>query len=209
MSAARVAGTPRIKLCGMFRPEDIRAVNEVRPDYVGFVINVARSHRSVSPKELAVLSPMVDAGIRRVGVFVDEPPQSIARLYEGGLIDVAQLHGNEDEGYLARLREACPVPTIQAFCVRSAEDVRRARTSTANLVLLDSGRGSGRTFDWSMLEDVGRPLMLAGGLGPANVARAIVVFHPWGVDMSSGIETNRIKDVSKMRAAVAAARGVQ
>lgn len=209
MSTSRIAGKTRVKLCGMFRPEDIRAVNDVRPDYVGFVINVARSHRSVSPKELATLSPLVDAGIRRVGVFVNEPPESIARLYEERLIDICQLHGSEDEGYLSHLREVCPVPIIQAFCVRSSEDVSRAQASTANLVLLDGGQGGGKTFDWSLLEDIERPFMLAGGLGPVNVARTIVAFRPWGVDMSSGIETDRIKDVTKMRAAIAAVRGAR
>lgn len=196
----------RIKLCGMFRREDIDVVNEVRPDYVGFVVDVPRSHRSVSATGLAALATRVAPGICRVGVFVDEPIRTVARLYEEGLIDVAQLHGHEDERYLSQLRAACPVPTIQAFRVRSVEDVRRAQASTANLVLLDNGQGTGQTFDWSLLDNVGRPFMLAGGLGPANVAEAIAATHPWGVDMSSGIETDRVKDPVKIAAAVAAMR---
>lgn len=199
--------TVRIKLCGMFRPEDIEAVNEVRPDYVGFVVDFPRSHRSVSPAELEQLSPHVGAGIRRVGVFVREPVEVVARLYNEGLIDVAQLHGDEDEDYLDSLRTACSVPIIQAFRVRTADDVAQARNSTADLVLLDNGQGTGTAFDWSLLADVGRPFMLAGGLGPANVAKAVASVRPWGVDMSSGIETGRLKDPQKMRAAVMAAKG--
>lgn len=197
----------RVKLCGMFRPEDIEAVNEVRPDYMGFVVDFPRSHRSVSPAELEQLSPRVACGVRRVGVFVREPVEVVARLYNEGLIDVAQLHGDEDEDYLDSLRTACSVPIIQAFRVRSADDVARARNSTADLVLLDNGQGTGTAFDWSLLADVGRPFMLAGGLGPANVAKAVASVRPWGVDMSTGIETGRLKDPQKMRAAVTAARG--
>ena len=196
----------RVKLCGMFRPQDIEAVNAVRPDYVGFVVDFPRSHRSVRADDVAALSSQVDAGIRRVGVFVDEPVEVVARLYRQGAIDVAQLHGREDEAYLARLRNACDVPTIQAFRVREAADVVRAEASSADLVLLDNGQGTGESFDWSLVSEVGRPLMLAGGLTAANVAAAIEAVRPWGVDMSSGIETDGVKDPSKMRAAVAAAR---
>lgn len=199
----------RVKLCGMFRQEDIEAVNQVRPDFVGFVVDFPRSHRSVTVQQLADLAPRVTQGIKRVGVFVNEPVEVVASLYEQGLIHVAQLHGTEDERYLASLRAACPVPTIQAFKVRTAQDVARAQASTANLVLLDNGQGTGKTFDWSLLEGVGRPFMLAGGLGPHNVAEAIAAVSPsvWGVDMSSGIETCGRKDLTKMAAAVAAVRG--
>ena len=197
---------PRIKLCGLSRPEDVTAANAARPDYVGFVVDFPRSRRSVSADAVAALAPHVDTGIRRVGVFVDEPISIVARLYEDGLIDVAQLHGHEDEGYLARLRTTCPVPIVQAFHVRTETDIARAQTSTANLVLLDNGQGTGQAFDWSLVCGIRRPFMLAGGLGPANVADAIRAVRPWGVDMSGGIETNGFKDPQKMMAAVAAVR---
>ena len=209
--AARVSATAgdarvRVKLCGMFRPQDIEVANAVRPDYVGFVVDFPRSHRSVPADDVAALSSQVDAGIRRVGVFVDEPVEVVARLYQQGVIDVAQLHGHEDEEYLAQLRNACDAPTIQAFRVREAADVAHAVASTADLVLLDNGQGTGESFDWSLVREVGRPFVLAGGLTPANVADAIAAVRPWGVDMSSGIETDGVKDPSKMRAAVAAVR---
>lgn len=199
--------TPRVKICGLRRPQDVEAANEARPDYVGFVVDFPRSRRSVPASELAALSRLVRPGIRRVGVFVDEPIEEIAKLFESGTIDVAQLHGSEDEAYLSRLRATCDVPVIQAFRMRDVEDVERTMASSADLVLLDNGQGTGHTFDWSLARDVRRPFMLAGGLGPKNVAQAIRAVHPWGVDMSGGVETEGTKDPIKMRAAVAAAKG--
>ena len=203
-AALGAAGATRVKLCGMSRPEDIEAVNEAQPDFVGFVVDFPRSHRSVASEELPALSALVAPGIQRVGVFVDEPVEVVARLYAQGAIDVAQLHGHEDEEYIARLRSACDVPIIQAFSVRAASDVVRAEASSADLVLLDNGRGTGETFDWSLVRGVRRPFLLAGGLTPASVAQAMTSVHPWGVDMSSGIETDGVKDRQKIFAAVRA-----
>lgn len=199
--------TPRVKICGLRRPQDVEAANEARPDYVGFVVDFPRSRRNVPTSELASLSRLVRPEIRRVGVFVDEPVEAIARLFESGAIDVAQLHGSEDGEYLSRLRATCGVPVIQAFRMKGAEDVERTMASSADLVLLDNGQGTGHTFDWSLARDVRRPFMLAGGLGPKNVAQAIRAVHPWGVDMSGGVETEGTKDPIKMRAAVVAAKG--
>lgn len=202
-----VVATPRVKLCGLRRPQDVEAANEAWPDYVGFVVDFPRSRRNVPASELAALSRLVRPEIRRVGVFVNEPVEAIAELFDSGAIDVVQLHGSEDEDYLSRLRATCGVPVIQAFRMRGAKDVERAMASTAELVLLDNGQGTGHTFDWSLARDVRRPYMLAGGLGPENVAQAIRSVHPWGVDMSGGVETEGTKDPIKMRAAVAAAKG--
>lgn len=199
--------TPRVKICGLRRPQDVEAANEARPDYVGFVVDFPRSRRSVPASELAELSRLVRPGIRRVGVFVDEPIEEIAKLFESDTIDVAQLHGSEDGAYLSRLRATCDVPVIQAFRMRDVEDVERTMASSADLVLLDNGQGTGHTFDWSLARDVRRPFMLAGGLGPKNVAQAIRAVRPWGVDMSGGVETEGAKDPIKMRAAVAASKG--
>lgn len=199
-------GYTRIKLCGLCRLQDVMAANQARPDYVGFVVNVPRSRRSVSSGELISLSSQVVTGIKRVGVFVDEPMEVVASLYAQGTIDVVQLHGSEDEEYIGRLRALCDVPIVQAFCVHGPHDVAKAHASTADLVLLDSGQGTGETFDWSLVKMVERPFVLAGGLGPHNVTDAVAAVHPWGVDMSSGLETNGLKDPSKMAAAVAAIR---
>lgn len=208
-SSAREGQTPRtrIKICGLSRPQDVEAANAAGPHMVGFVVDFPRSRRSVSAREVQVLSAGVAEGIARVGVFVDGPVEVIRDLWERGAIDAAQLHGSEDEAYVSALRACCGAFVIQALRVRTPADVARAEASPADLVLLDNGQGTGEAFDWSLVRDVRRPFMLAGGLGPANVAQAIEAVRAWGVDMSSGVETNGRKDPSKMAAAVSAVRG--
>lgn len=198
----------KVKLCGMWRDADIEVVNRIRPDYVGFVVDFPKSIRSVTQARLRELSALVEPGITRVGVFVDEPTEVVAELFEAGAIDVAQLHGHEDEAYLDRLRAAADVPVIKAFQVKGPSTIALARESTADVVLMDAGQGTGRAFDWSLLSGLTRDFILAGGLGPDNVREAIEAVGPWGVDMSSGIETEGVKDPEKMRAAVAAVREI-
>ncbi len=208
-------GRTLIKLCGLHRPEDVAAANAAAPDLVGFVVDFPRSHRSVPNSDLLPLVTKVDPGIVRVGVFVDENPRRIATLVADNAIDACQLHGHEDGAYLARLRTELAtagltdVPVIQAFRVRAPEDVARAEASKADAILLDNGQGTGERFDWSLVEQVARPFILAGGLGPDNVAEAIAATHPLAVDMSSGVETDGAKDADKMRAAVAAVRSAR
>lgn len=198
----------RIKCCGMFRDQDIVAVNEARPDFCGFIVDFPKSHRSVSPERAAELAARLAPGILPVGVFVDEDPAVIARLIREGTIGAVQLHGHEDEGYIGQLRTMLPkgTPVVQAFRVRSAQDVARAEASSADLVLLDNGQGTGERFDWSLVKHVSRSFVLAGGLTPQNVAGAIRQVHPWAVDLSSGLETDGLKDPDKIKAAVAAVR---
>lgn len=200
------AGPTRVKLCGMSRPQDVAAVNAARPDLCGFIVDFPKSRRNVPAGELAGLSAEVEPDVVRVGVFVDAPVSTIAGLVEAGAIDAVQLHGREDEAYLASLRARADAPVIQAFRVRTPEDVERAEASAADMVLLDNGQGTGKAFDWSLVRGVTRPFMLAGGLEPGNVAEAIRQVRPWGVDMSSGIETDGLKDPQKIDAAVAAVR---
>jgi phosphoribosylanthranilate isomerase len=190
----------------MWREVDIEGVNAARPDYVGFVIDFPKSKRSLTRERVAQLSSQVDDRIVRVGVFVDEPQEFVAELFDAGTIDVAQLHGHEDEEYIARLRAISDVRIWQAFQVRDAAATERARASSADMVVVDAGQGTGHVFDWSLVQGLDRDFILAGGLGPDNVAAAIEQVRPWGVDMSSGIETDGVKDPEKMRAAVAAAR---
>ncbi len=194
-----------IKLCGLQREEDIEAVNELRPEYIGFVF-FPGSRRYVAPEAAKTLKAKLDPAIRAVGVFVDEDPGTVARLLEEGVVDLAQLHGHEDETYLAGLRRRTGQPLIRAFRIRSAEDALRAQDSAADMILLDAGAGDGRAFDWRWLREVDRPYFLAGGLTPENVARAVGELKPYGVDVSSGIETDGFKDREKMRAFVRAVR---
>lgn len=195
----------KIKLCGLTRPEDMAAANTLEPDFVGFVF-APKSRRYVTAEEAKSLRSQLSPAIRAVGVFVDEAPERVAALLEAGIIDLAQLHGREDEGYVERLRALTSKPIIQAFQVKTPKDLERAENSSADCILLDSGAGTGSTFDWSLLKHLRRPYLLAGGLGPDNVAQAIQVLHPWGVDVSSGIETGGVKDFHKMAAFVAAVR---
>lgn len=195
----------KIKLCGLTRPGEIEMANILRPDYVGFVF-APQSRRALSAERAMELRALLSPGIRAVGVFVDERPEIVARLLEGGVIDIAQLHGREDAAYLRRLRAYTGAQVWQAVRVRAREDVRRAEASGADLVLLDAGMGCGKAFDWDLAGDIHRPYLLAGGLSPENAGEAVRRLRPYGVDVSSGIETDGRKDNHKMVAFVAAVR---
>ena len=195
----------RIKMCGLRRAEDIIAVNELRPEYIGCVF-FPGSKRVVSPEAAKTLRDKLASGIRAVGVFVDEKPENIASLLSAGIIDTAQLHGHEDEAYIRCLRSLTGRPLIQAFRIGCTEDIQRAQASTAEMILLDAGAGDGKTFDWRLLHSVSRPYFLAGGLNPENVSRAVEQLKPYAVDVSSGIETDGFKDILKMRAFTKAVR---
>ena len=198
----------RIKLCGLSRPCDIEAANALKPEYIGFVF-APKSRRYVSPETAEALRKMLDPAIRAVGVFVREDPERIAGLLERGIIDLAQLHGNEDEKYIARLRALTGKPLIRAFRVDSPADLADARESAADFILLDNGAGgTGESFDWSLLQGFGRPYFLAGGLNPENAAAAVETLRPFAVDVSSGIESDGVKDGKKMKAFVDAVRTV-
>lgn len=197
----------KIKICGLFLPCDIAYVNEAKPDWCGFIINYPKSHRSVTPEQVRSLVKKLHHGIVPVGVFVDQPVEQVAALINDGTISVAQLHGQEDLSYLSALRNLAPGCQVwKAFSVQTPADLAAANASTADLVLLDSGSGTGRTFDWSLAESVTRPFLLAGGLTPENIPDAVARLNPYGLDLSSGVESGQKKDRSKIAAAVYAAR---
>ena len=187
-----------IKLCGMMRADDIAVANELLPDYVGFVF-VRGRRRYVDPGAAQTMRRMLDGRIAAVGVFIDETAEAVAELCWRGIIDAVQLHGSEDADYIARLRTLTDAPIIKAIRVKSDSDIDAANASTADMILLDAGTGGGVTFDWSRLARVTRSYILAGGLDCDNVADAIKTLHPYGVDVSSGIETDGVKDADKMR----------
>ena len=196
----------QIKFCGLTRPKDIATANAVKPDYIGFVF-AAKSKRYVSPEQAKVLRAQLDTNIKAVGVFVNEAPETVAQLLNENIIDIAQLHGQEDAAYLARLRKLTAKPLWQAFRVEDAASLAAAAKSPADMVLLDSGTGgTGTVFNWKLLQGFPRPCILAGGLDTVNVAVAIARLHPAVVDVSSGIETNGKKDPAKMAAFAAAVR---
>lgn len=190
----------RIKICGLRRPEDIAAVNEARPDYCGFIVEYPKSRRSIDRATLRELVQGLREEIVPVGVFVNAPKELVADLLEEGTIQIAQLHGQE---YIQELKVLTEKPLIQAFSIKSKEDVERARESAADYILLDQGSGgTGKSFDWSLVGEVGRPYFLAGGLGVENLREAIGMLHPWAVDLSSSLEIDGSKDAGRIRQAV-------
>lgn len=195
----------KIKFCGLSRPCDIEAANELKPDYIGFVF-VSKSKRYVTYKKAMELKSRLSPEMQAVGVFVNAKPQNVAELLKNGIIDMAQLHGDEDEDYIAQLRLLTDKPIIKAFRVKTVNDIKSAAQSTADYILLDSGAGTGMVFDWDLVKGLGRPYFLAGGIDARNVADAVSALHPFAVDVSSGIETDGVKDKIKMASFVAAVR---
>ena len=195
----------KIKICGLRREQDIRYANELMPDYIGFVFLKGKM-RYVTFEEAAHLRSLLDPAIPAVGVFVNEPAENVIRLLQAGTIQIAQLHGQEDEAYAEELRRAGDHCSIRAFAVRSSEDIHRAFAFPADYPLLDNGKGTGETFDWSLFQEQEKPFFLAGGLSPENVKEAIECFHPYAVDVSSGVETDGFKDYEKMKAFMDAVR---
>ena len=187
----------KIKFCGLTRKCDIEAVNELGPEYIGFVF-WPRSKRVVTREQASELKAMLDPSIKAVGVFVDENLEVVKALLNDDIIDIAQLHGSEDGTYINDLKMSTGKPVIKAFKIRSEDDGRQAEESPADMVLLDSGMGTGKTFNWEIIKGVKRPFFLAGGLAPDNAAEAIRELHPYALDVSSGIETEGIKDTKKM-----------
>ena len=193
----------RIKICGLRRPEDIEAVNQFQPDYAGFIVDFPKSFRSVTVEELNGLTEKLDKSIIPVGVFVNAPEKSVADLLNRSVIKVAQLHGQEDENYIRKLRRLTSRPLIKAFSVKSEEDIKKASKSSADYILLDQGSGgTGKAFDWSLIQELNRPFFLAGGIGPDNLESAINEIHPYAVDLSSSVETEKWKDPEKIHRVV-------
>jgi phosphoribosylanthranilate isomerase len=207
----------KIKICGLFREQDIDYVNAAAPDYAGFVF--ASSRRQVTPAQAAALRSRLRADITPVGVFVDAPVEQIAALYHAGVIALAQLHGGEDAAYIAALKRLCPAPVIKAVRLDSrnaavsdtsaaAAIKKHLAMEQADFLLFDNGEGgTGRAFDWELLTALAitKPYFLAGGVNADNIAAALAL-APFAVDVSSGAETGRVKDGEKILALVAKVR---
>ena len=161
-----------------------------------------KSKRYIKPECAAELKTILDPDIAAVGVFVNEKPEVIAALLNQNIIDLAQLHGTEDELYIQQLRLLTIKPLIKAFKIKNKADLETAQNSSADHILLDAGAGDGQTFDWDILKSFTRPYFLAGGLNPSNVDEAIKKLSPYAVDVSSGIETAGFKDAAKMKSFV-------
>lgn len=198
----------KIKLCGLMSARDAEAVNAAQPDYAGMILS-AGFRRSVTAETALDIRNTLDRKIPLVGVFVNAEITEIADYAERGMIQLVQLHGSEDAAYIAALRKYCSLPVIKAFKITAPDDLKRAEECTADHILLDSGTGTGKTFDWALLQGFSRPYFLAGGLSSENVGTALAKLHLFGVDTSSGIETGGQKDAAKMREFVEKIRNMQ
>lgn len=187
----------QIKFCGLSRPEDAEAVAKIRPDYAGFVFWPG-SRRYVSADTAVLLADIIPDEVQTVGVFMDDTVENILGIASTGCIDVVQLHGNESERYVRMVKRLTGFPVIKAFRINDPDTLERAYSTDADHVMFDSGAGTGRKFDWKVLDGFDRPFFLAGGLDPSNVAAAIKGLRPFAVDTSSGIETDGHKDPVKM-----------
>ena len=203
----------KIKLCGMMKPCDIEYANRVKPDFVGFIF--ANTRRKISAAQAKQFREALDAEIPAVGVFVNEDISVITSLVQNGCIDLIQLHGEEDADYIRRLREVCDVPVIKAVKVQTVEQIRQAAALPVDYLLLDTYRkgvlgGTGEAFDWELLREAkaaagdtaegelfGKTYFLAGGLHAGNLREAAAL-GSYGLDVSSGIETDGSKDFTKM-----------
>ena len=201
----------KLKICGMRRAEDIEMANSYKPDYIGFVF--AESPRKVSYEQAKELSDLLSEDIVPVGVFVNEHMKLIVDLFKDGIIEMAQLHGDEDEKYIRNLKDKSieetgkQIPVINAIEIKEGADyddeLLKWRDSASDYFILDSGKGSGKTFDWSLLDKESEffenSIFLAGGLNSENLALAIEEFNPFAVDLSSSVETDGFKDEEKIK----------
>ena len=211
--------TPKVKMCGISKVETIPAVVEAKPNYMGLVF--APSKRQVTVEQAKTLVEELHKGcakkygsdtepdkndtIKTVGVFVNETVGNLVTIANEVNLDAVQLHGDEDETFIQSLKERTNVEVWKAVQIRSAADVEEWIDSSADMILFDAYHkdergGTGEVFDWSSLDEFERPFMLAGGIDSTNVARAIRTVRPYGIDTSSGIETNGVKDDEKITA---------
>lgn len=194
----------KIKICGLTRTEDIEMVNEFLPDYIGFVF--AKSRRQVSAEQAKELKNKLRPAIKAVGVFVNEKPENIAEIANQGIIDLIQIHGDEDAAYCAQLRKLTQAPIIKVVRVEREDDFAGIEEFDCDYYLFDTLSskeygGTGKAFDHSLLynKEIKKPFFVAGGLNQDNVAAVIEVIKPFGVDTSGGVETDGIKDVNKIK----------
>lgn len=211
--------TPKVKMCGISKVEIIPAVVEAKPDYMGLVF--APSKRQVTVDQAKTLVEELhkqytkrynngaeqsnNDEIKTVGVFVNETLENLVTIATDANLDVVQLHGDEDEAFIQSLKERTSVEVWKAVQIRSAADAEAWIDSSADMLLFDAYHkdergGTGEVFDWSCLDEFERPFMLAGGIDSTNVARAIRTVRPYGIDISSGIETDGVKDDEKIKA---------
>lgn len=200
----------KIKICGMMRRADINAVNIAHPDYIGFIFAKGRK-RTISAETAAQLKERLMSDIKAVGVFLDNDIKEIAKICEDGIINIVQLHGNEDKDFISSLKRRISCPIIKAVSVCTPEDILLAQTLPADYLLLDTYKkgqsgGTGEAFDWSLIPEMEKPFFLAGGLNEENIGEAMKC-GAYALDVSSGAETDGKKDIHKIINIVRKVRG--
>ena len=185
----------KIKICGLRRKQDIDYVNELKPDFIGFILT-AGFRRSITRETAKMLKARLSKEITAVGVFVNESAETVNSLVADGTIDVAQLHGDESPELCKRIN----APVIKFLkCDDDVEEKISDYENAADYFLFDSGTGTGNTFDWSKIPKTDKPFFLAGGLGAENLKKAIAEIKPFAVDLSSSVETDGFKDKEKIK----------
>lgn len=199
-----------IKICGLRRKEDIKIINLLSPDYIGFILSPGFK-RTVSFEEFVSLSGSVKCGAKKTGVFVNEPVCNILKF--APFLDAIQLHGSENEDTVLRVEELTNLEVIKAVRAKSKEDIELAQSLSCDKLLIDSYKeghwgGTGQTADWSAIKSVNikKPFFIAGGISAQNVEIAINTLSPFGVDVSSSVETNGFKDFDKVKEIISIVR---
>lgn len=187
----------KIKICGLFRPVDADYVNEAMPDYAGLVF-WEKSRRRVNREQAVSFRKSLHPDIQTVGVFVDEEPDIIIELVRADILDIAQLHGKETEEQVRYIKERSGKPVWKAVEVKSEADIEKWNASVADCLLFDGGKGGGNPFAWELLQCAKRPFLLAGGLDMDRIKAAAKLPGLMGIDISSGVETDGLKDREKI-----------
>lgn len=186
----------KLKICGLMKPEDVCYVNEAKPDYIGFILSPG-FRRSISRELAAEMKKNLSEDILATGVFVDEEIPFILSFAEDGIIDQIQLHGIETDEYISELKKKTELPVIKAFKAGTVTE-EELKTNPADMYIIDSGKGTGKTFDWSLVPRIDKPWLLAGGITAENAEDAIRRLKPTGLDLSSSVETDGYKDREKI-----------
>lgn len=201
----------KIKICGLRRKDDIEYANELKPDYVGFVF--AKSKRQIEIEQALYLINFLDKGIKKVGVFVNEPLEKVLNIAKELNLDVLQFHGDETQDYINNFKNFI---VWKAIRIREKDDLKKTKEFIVNGYVFDASSkneygGTGKTFDWEILQNfsLNVPIILAGGLNENNVEEAIRLVKPYAVDVSSGVETEGYKDFKKMKSFIEKVRDIQ
>lgn len=197
-----------VKICGLKTLVDAQTAVEAGADFIGFIF--AKSSRKVHPEVVREIGRYLPNHVKKVGVFSNQTEQDVIRCAEIAGLDYIQLHGSES----ASFAESMPLPVIKAISIHTEKDLENLRAYPADYLLVDlpkSLSGKGLTLDWDLLQTADLPLdkvFLAGGLTPENVGEAILVVSPIGVDVASGVETNGVKDASKINSFIKKAKNI-